>query len=140
MKGVKVVHILDNFYWYGISRFKFSNVFVRAKTHFMLLLGRFFARAPQKQLTFLSRGGKQDDESEMLQFFEVLRNDLNWTKKLIFWLMLRVYLFTSLCTLWDTPQDFAKWKNLFHLFISIAYVVVKWKIFKVFYTDSVFMK
>ena len=50
---------------------------------------------------------KQDDASVMLQFFEVLRNGLNWAKKLIFWLILRVFLFMLLYTPWDTPHDFA---------------------------------
>ena len=47
----------------------------------------------------------------MLQFFEVLRNGQNWAKKLIFLLILKVFLFTPSYTLWDTPQDFANWKT-----------------------------
>ena len=48
-------------------------------------------------------------------------------------------------TLWDTPKDFANWKTLLWYipvvsFISIAYVVVKFKILKVFYIDSASME
>ena len=73
----------------------------------------------------------------MLQFFEVLRNYLNWAWKLIFWLTLRVFLFMLSYTIWDTHQDFAKWKPLLRWisvvrFISIAYVVVKLKFFQLF--------
>ena len=55
------------------------------------------------------------------------------------------FLFMPSYTLWVTPQDFAKWKTLLRYisivsFISIAFVVVKLKIFKVFRIDSASMK
>ena len=60
-----------------------------------------------------------------------------WSKLGYFWLNLRVFLFTPSYTLWDKTQDFPKWKAFLRYisvvnFISIAYVVVKLKIFKVF--------
>ena len=71
-----------------------------------------------------------------------------WSKlgqKADFLLILRVFLFMPSYTPWVTPQDFAKWKTLLRYisvisFISIAFVVVKSKIFKVFHNDSPFMK
>ena len=36
----------------------------------MLHLGGFLARTPQKQPTFLTSDDKQDDASDMLQFFK----------------------------------------------------------------------
>ena len=67
-----------------------------------------------------------------------------WSKlgyKLTFWLILRVFLFTSSYTLWVTPQDFSKWKTLLRYisavsFINIAYAVVELKSFKVFRINS----
>ena len=72
----------------------------------------------------------------MLQFREVFRNGLNWTKKMIFWFILH---------LMSTSQNFAKYRTLLRYisevsFISVAYAVVKWKILKVFCIDSVSMK
>ena len=57
----------------------------------------------------------------------------------------RLFLFMPSYTLWVTSQNFAKWKTLLRYisvvnFISIAFVVVKLKIFKVFRIDSAFMK
>ena len=71
-----------------------------------------------------------------------------WSKlgqKVDFLFILRVFLFMPSYTLWVTPQDFAKWKTLLRYisvvsFISIAFVVVKLKIFKVFRIDSAFMQ
>ena len=67
--------------------------------------------------------------------FEVLRNAWNLTKKLVFWLILRGFLFMPseifVYTLWVTLKDFAKWKTLLWYillskFINIAaYVLVK---------------
>ena len=61
-----------------------------------------------------------------------------------FWLILWAFLFMSSCTLWVTLQDFAKWKTLRCIFvisfISIAFVVVKLKFFKLFGIDSASMK
>ena len=104
--------------------------------HFTLLLGWFLVRTPQKQPTFLTSDGKQDDVSDMLQFSEVFRNGLNWAKKWFFGLFY---------TLWDTSQNFAKYRTLLRyisevIFISMAYAIVKWKILKVFCIDSVSMK
>ena len=64
-------------------------------------------------------------------------------KKLIFWLILRAFLFISSYTLWNTPQDVANSKILSRYisvvrFIRIAYVVVKSKVFKDFCIDSAF--
>ena len=50
----------------------------------MLLLVGFLTRAPQKQPIFLARDDKQDDASDMLQFFEVFRNGPNWAQKIDF--------------------------------------------------------
>ena len=61
----------------------------------------------------------------------------------MFWL--RGFSFTPLYTLWFSPQDFAKWKTLLRYifvvtFISITYVVVKLKFFKIFCIISESMK
>ena len=85
--SVKVVQILDKFYWYGIcsSPVQNFNCFCIAKTVILCcFLGGFLARTLQIQPTFLTSNDTQDDASDMLQFFEVLRNGLNWAKKLIF--------------------------------------------------------
>ena len=57
------------------------------------------------------------------------------------------FLFTSYYTLWIATQDFAKWQTSLYWwnwpvvsFISIAYVVVKLKIFKVSCIDSASIK
>ena len=52
--------------------------------HFRLLLGGFLIRITQKQLPFLTIHEKQDDASDMPQFFEILRNGRNWAKKWFF--------------------------------------------------------
>ena len=111
MKGVKVVHVLGKFYWYGIC---YSPVldFQMLLCEQKLLFGGFLDRTPQMQLTFLTSDDKQDDASDMLQFYEVLRNGRNWAKKSILLHILRGFLFTPLYTLWDTHQDFANWKTL----------------------------
>ena len=87
-----MVHILDKFYWYGICCSPVLNfqMFSGRNCHFRLLLGTL----------------------DMLQFFEILRNCRNWAKKLIWLLILRVFLFIPLYTLWDTPQELANWKTL----------------------------
>ena len=71
-----------------------------------------------------------------------------WSKlgqKAVFLRNLSVFLFMPSYTLWVTPQDFAKWNTLLRYifvvrFISVAFVVVKLKIFKVFRIDSAFIK
>ena len=78
-------------------------------------------------------------------FIEVLRDGRNWAKKLIFCSFWKFFLFMPSYTLWVMAQDFAKWKTLLRYisvvsFISIAFVVVKLKVFKVFRIDSAFMK
>ena len=75
---------------------------------FTLLLGEFLARTPQKQPSFLTSDGKQDDVSDMLQFFEVFRNCLIWAKKLIFWLILH--------PMRHTPR-FCQMKDLIKIYI-----------------------
>ena len=76
-------------------------------------------------------------------------NIKKWSKlgqKIDFWLILWVLiLFMLPYILWVIPQDFAKWKTLLRYismvsFISIAFVVEKLRIFKVFHIDSAFMK
>ena len=63
------------------SSFKFSNVFLLAEIVILdYFLGEFLVRIPQKQPIFLTINDKQDDVSNMLQFFEVLRNGQNWAK------------------------------------------------------------
>ena len=62
-----------------------------------------------------------------------------------FWLILWVFLFMLSYSLWVTPKDFAKWKILLKYIpvvsvISIAFVVVKLSIFKVFCINSASMK
>ena len=62
-------------------------------------------------------------------------------KKLIFWLILRGFLFTPSYILWVTRQYFDKWKTLLRYmfvvsFISIAVVVAKLKFSKVFCSTS----
>ena len=98
----------------------------------------FWPKLPKSSLHFwLVVASKMMDQK--CHSFLVLR------KTLVVWLMLRVYLFTSLYSLWNKHQDFAKWKNLLRYislvsFITIAYVVVKLKIFKAFCIDSVSIK
>ena len=75
---------------------------------FTLILGGFLARTPQKQSTFLTSDDKQDDASDMLQFFEVFRNGLNWAKKLIFWIILH--------PMKHTPR-FCQMKNFIKIYI-----------------------
>ena len=60
----------------------------------------------------------QDDTSDMLRFL-LKYYDWNWTKKLVFWLILRGFLFMPSDTLWVTPQDFARWKTLLRYIIHI---------------------
>ena len=76
-------------------------------------------------------------------------NIKKWSKlgqKIDFWLILWVLiLFMLPYILRVIPQDFAKWKTLLRYismvsFISIAFVVEKLRIFKVFHIDSAFMK
>ena len=67
-----------------------------------------------------------------------------WPKKLFFVSFCEVFFMPSY-TLWITLQDFAKWKTLLrYIFlvssVSIAYVVVKLKCFKVSCIDSASMK
>ena len=78
----------------------------------------------------------QNNASHMSQFLrtKILKNKV---KKLIFWLILRGFLFTLAYTLRVTLKFLAKLKFLSRYiilvsFISIAVVVVKLKIFKVF--------
>ena len=52
-------------------------------------------------------------------FIEPLRNGENCAKKLIFWVILWVFLCTPSSTLWITLQDFAKWKT-FLIYIYIC--------------------
>ena len=64
---------------------------------------------------------------------------------MIFWLILEGVLLTIFYTLSVTPQDVAKLKALLRfIFVvrltSIAYVIMKLKIFKVFCIDSASMK
>ena len=66
-------------------------------------------------------------------------------QKAEFLLILKVFTFIPSYTLWVTPQDFTNWKTLLRYisvvsFISIAFMVVKLKIFKVFRIDLAFMK
>ena len=107
----------------------------------------FWAELPKILSTLfeiLTSDDMQDDASDMLRFL-LKYYDWNWTKKLIFWLILRGFLYISSDTLWVTPQDFAKLKTLLRYifvvsFISITYVVLKLKIFKVFWINSASMQ
>ena len=123
-------------------------VFMLAETSILGYFWVFFwAELPKILSTLfeiLTSDDMQDDASDMLRFL-LKYYDWNWTKKLIFWLILRGFLYISSDTLWVTPQDFAKLKTLLRYifvvsFISITYVVLKLKIFKVFWINSASMQ
>ena len=64
---------------------------------------------------------------------------------MIFWLILRGFLFTPSYALWVTPQFSTKLNVLWRYiivgsFISVAFLVVKLKFFKCFYGDAASMK
>ena len=78
-------------------------------------------------------------------FHFILKNHLKLSQKLIFWLILRGFWFTPSYTLWVTPQSSAKlnvlWRYIIVVsFISVAFVVLKLKIFKCFRGDAASMK
>ena len=75
----------------------------------------------------------------------VLKNGRTWAKNLIFWLVLESFLSTPSYHLWVTNQVFGKnWglvkKKIVVSFISITFVAVKLRIFKVCWTNSASMK
>ena len=95
----------------------------------------------------LNSDDMQDDASDMprllLKYWEMVEIGLQ-TDILAHFESFFVYAL-PLYTLWDTLQDFAKWKTLLRYisvvsFISIAYAVVKFKILKVFFIASVSIK
>ena len=64
-------------------------------------------------------------------FIDVFRNGQNWAKKLIFWLVLWIFLFTPSQTYELHPKILPNWKTLLRYiyvvsFISIAYVTATW--------------
>ena len=74
-------------------------------------------------------------------FWCSLKSSKNKGKKLIIWLILWSFSFTPSYDLWIIPQFFVKLKVLFiyiivACFTSVAFVVGKLKILKVFHTDS----
>ena len=130
--------------------FKFSNVFVLAEN---VILGSFWVVFWPELLKMLSilfeiltSDNKQNDASDLLLFFtEVLRNVPNWAKKLIFDSFWEVFFMLIECNLWVMPLDFANWKTLLRYisvvsFVSIAFMIGKLKVFKVFRIDSASMK
>ena len=145
MKGENV----EKFQWYRISSSQVLNFhffFSPAKTViFRLLFGIFLARTPKNAVNFVLNFDQWwHTRWWCIRFatalIEVLRNGQNWAKKLIFWLILRGFLFTLSYTLWVTSQDFANWKTLLRYIFVVrvwAYVVVKSKIFKVFRINSI---
>ena len=133
MKGVKVVHIPGQFYWYRLYsyRVKFSNVFVAAEIVILGCIWLVIWPKLPKMLSILF---------EILTryatgFFWSIDKWLKLSQKIdFFWLILIIFLFKPSYTLWVTSQGFAKWKTSLRYksvvsFISIAYVVVELKIF-----------
>ena len=93
----------------------------------------------------LTSDDMQDGASDMLWFYWSIKKWSKLGQKADFLLILRVFLFMPSYTLWVMPQDFAKWKALLRYisvasFISVAFVGVKLKIFKVVRIDPAFMK
>ena len=88
--------------------------------HFRLLLGGFFIRTAQKQPTFLTGDDKQDDVSDMLQFFEVLRYGRNWAKKLTFLLILSQTFFVLIQQPWNAPSFGIFGPLLSHILFDLA--------------------
>ena len=118
-------------HWYEIccsSVFSFKCFRTSRNCHFRLLLVGILIRIPQKQLTFFTIDEKQDDASDMPQFFEILRNGRNCF----------FFVYTLIHPMRYTPR-FCQLKNLVKMrlyvvsFISVAYVVVQLKVFKSFF-------
>ena len=124
MKGENV----EKFQWYRISSsqvLNFQFFFSPAKTViFRLLFGIFLARTPKNAVNFVLNFDQWwHTRWWCIRFatalIEVLRNGQNWAKKLIFWLILRGFLFTLSYTLWVTSQDFANWKTLLRYIFGV---------------------
>ena len=103
------------------SSFKFSNVFLLAEIVILdYFLGEFLVRIPQKQPTFLTINDKQDDVSNMLQFFEVLRNGQNWAKNWFFAHFESFFLYTIVHPMRQNPR-FCQLKDLLRYICGTFY-------------------
>ena len=132
---------MAKFLWYWVCSSQVLNVFAPAETViFRLYSSGFLTRNSQNPVNFVLNFDQWWHTRWCIRyataFNEVLRSGQNYAKKLIFWLILREFLFTLSCTQWVTSR-FWQLKDLIRIhicgksFISIAQVVVKFKIFKV---------
>ena len=128
-----------------LSSINFLNVFVPAETVILAAFGWIFSQNSPKAAYIFDQWWQA---RWCIRYATVFSSIKKWSylgQKLIFWLILRVFLFTLSYTLGDTPHNFVKWKTLFRCttvvsFTSIVYVVVKFEVLEVFCVDSVSMK
>ena len=74
-------------------------------------------RTPQKQHTFLNIDNKMMHQIFSSFLKDILRNGQNWAKKLIFWLNLRVFLFTP----YEIHSKILPIKSLIKIYICVKF-------------------
>ena len=138
------MHIPGKFDWYQICNFRvlyFQVFWYQQKLSFYAAFGRFWLiQTPQNVVNFVWHFDQGWHARWWIKsatvFGKVLKNGPNCAKK--------PCLFAHFERFWVTSQNFAKWKSLLRYtftisFISIAYAVLKVKIYKVFRINSVSM-
>ena len=137
IKGVQVVHIWHKFHLCLIcsSRvLKFQMFSYQLKVQFQPASGRSFGCSPLKcgqiHLKFWPVMQCNIMHQTCDNFHFILKKAWNWSRKTIFWLILRGFWFTTFYVLWVTPQSLAKLNTLWRYiivvrFISVAFVVVE---------------
>ena len=90
---------------------------------------KILARTPRNHVNFVSNFDQWRHTRWCIRyttaFIEVLRNGQNWAKRMIFWLILRGFLFTLSYTQQVKLQDFANlktlWRYIFVVRVSSVY-------------------
>ena len=143
MKGVKVVNIRGKFYWYQFCRSQVLNFKCfcasRNKNRTLGCFWSFLVRTSQNVVNFVWNFDQWWHARWCIRyataFIVALRIGRNWATKLIFWLILRFCFYALLHPMRYTPRYI-----LVVSFFSIAYVILKLKMFKIFCIDSASIK